>query len=367
MEIEILQKRFNNKPSIDSELFDIELDDKPFLVINESGIIVYYEILWREFAIEHKELSFELQILLMLYRPFTYYMLSLRKTYSELYEFNRSIIEFLQSKNIHSASSEKLRRIVNLNKPNLETISTIAYFHYFINFEFESSNIGIDRDKLSKIRPNGCIFVNPCFNDPYNIDSTFIYRLADSKLGTQLLTTESIDKFSPIAKVECIKTKERAWIDGHLEDDGNGLVIQYSNDIFTLSSTLLTKSQAMALLEGAIQIPFTNDRITHYIQMERLRLLGRQLTYPSNKPTVFTNLSEITWQVLTPVWEAHKSSFAYKQFIDDIIERIRDMGLMFESDLKVFSVYLSLYSGNTTNLNFTEFHDYIRTYITKPI
>lgn len=388
--IEVLQREFDTKLSQLPKLSFEEISDKffnkilrdelkfdpptwPFWIYTGSGVCLYYECLWKYFTEiayvdpKAKQLREELLVMLMIYRPFMYYILSVQKSYSELEEFNNQITSILDEKRINTSEAIRLREILKLNNPITGDLSNLAYFHYFINFEFEPSLVGIDRETLKMNRNGkGLIIASAVYGDIYNGIDTYIYRNASDRLGKLLLTPESISKFAPITKVESLKRSDRIWIEHKLTKEENQFAIQYSKDVFTLSSTTLNKEQAEKLISGgAILIPFSQERLKRYTSFHFYELLGRNLSSPTDKPFVYMNFGELVWGVIEPIYKAHSmSNFDFYQFILNVSKTIQEKKLLPDPELKAFSTYIGVYSGDIgKDFEIQEFLDYVKTFI----
>lgn len=346
---------------VEKRLAGLEISEWPFWHYTGGGVCVYYEFLWEEF-IKGTVLPRDLLVLLMIYRPFAYQMLMLRSTYKEQEELNAGILAQLDELHL------KPRDFIDLletNVPEINYLSSVAYFHYFINIDFTPHLIGIDYETLQRERPRGCLFVNATHGDIFNSKELYIYREPSERLGTEFLTVESIRKFAPIVKVKSIRTKERCWIDGPLADgEENGLVIMYSDDIYTLSTSRFSKKELYRMMDGAIMKPFSEKRLHHLAAMEFYRLLGYQLTIPSGTtPQQYTDVGHIRWDIFDKFGRSHeKIEIDYPLMVTNAISMIRDENLLPEPDIEAFDAYLRLYTGSINPFSWEEFTSYLNSY-----
>ena len=388
--LELLQRDFDASlhklpslsfSSISSSYLDRILRDElkfdppawPFWIYNGSGICIYYECLWKyyiDFAYvdpKAKQLRDDLLVLLMTYRPLAYFMNSIRVKYQDLEIFNSHILEILDKKHIATSQAINLRELIKLNSPSPNDLSTLAFFHYFLNFSFDPNLVGISRETLDLNRNgSGLIVVNPTYKDIYNSRDTYIYRKASDRLGQLLLTPDSIRSFAPIVKVESLQRDERAWVESHLTENGNQIALQYSENVFTLSTSTLSRDDALSFIEGgAINLPFPHDKLYKYTITQFYHLLGRNLAPPVEKPTIFTNFGQFLWEIINPLFQAHSlANFDYSQFILNVMASASEKRILPEPELKTLATYLGVYPGSRdASFEIQEFLDYLRHFI----
>ena len=388
--LEQLQREFDKSIStlptlsfsaISNSIFETILRDElhydpptwPFYLYNGAGVCLYYECLWKYYSEiayvdKHaKQLRDELLILLMCYRPLTYHMSTIQLRYQELDEFNDHLLSILDEHHVATSQAIRLRELIKFNKPSVSDLSSLAFFHYFLNFNFDVNLVGIDKQTMLLNRKSGgLIVVNATFNDVYNSHSTYIYRKSSERLGQLLLTPESITKFAPIVRVESLKRNDRAWIEIELRDEENQVALQYSDDVFTLSTSLLNRDDAVAFLEGgAIRIPFPAEKLKRYTTNEFFSLLTRNLTSTVEKPMIFSNFGKFVWEIINPIFDAHSlTSFDYDQFTTNVIKSLSEKQFLPELELKAFNTYLGVYPGaRDEKFEIQEFLDYSRAFI----
>ena len=259
------------------------LGDDPFkwpIQVNEYRIIdIYYETLYHWWTLHvGKPFPFKLLVLLMVYRPFIYYVVAMTKTYDELAGLISRIneqIDLIFKKNLDNERVVKLKQIMNLKRIDPTKLSSIAYLHYLIGFQFMKNMIGVNKETVMNAAHDNhanVIYVNVLHNLPYHDKEVYVYREIQDRIGFKFLTPEIAERYRPIALTEISKDYQRSKRFVYDEiTECNMFVLDYNGNDFTILTKddkpyLFNKKNATRFMNGAIPMLITNETFINYAE-----------------------------------------------------------------------------------------------------
>lgn len=347
--------------------------------INSDPIVLYYELLFREF-IEGTNLSNKLLVLLMTYRPIVYHLLAMKKTESELGEWNEELLKEIDNVfmgDFKHTRVEELKKIIELSTRKID-VSTITFYHYFIGIQFHRPYIGITLQHVREIvRDVTIVAFNVTYKLPKHKKSVYVYHQPPDIIGKCFNTKEIIDQFHPIEKIEAEAPSEMYSLLDDKISDKNAFVLKYSPDCYTLISNgeiplILDANETQRFIDGAL------PSIAH-ISKERL-LSHASLIYHESLPLILDanesknditlpEVAEVFSKLIKPILSKFSTMnrHNYRRFCKilnaSIDEYAKDS--FNECDKRLFLFYIEMYSFIEWNYN--EFVSYVWAYFETPI
>ena len=372
------------------ETLSAELGAERPIVISDDVVVLYYELLFRDY-INGNSLSDETLILLMSYRPIVYHLESIKRTYKEIEEWNSKLertIEAVFDSGFKHARVQLLKQTMKLAAESLD-MSAITYFHYFIGFEFYRPYIGIKLDKLKRLTDANLIFINITYKLSKHKNYVYTYHQPAITLGKSFMTSADIDAFKPIEKTKTQKYKEmiscyeqtelgkpseqtelgkpseQTELGKHLElADRNVIALRYSDDCFTLLSNgseikYFDKKEAERFLDGAISSTLNKEQLESHASAMYHKELPRLLSVESKESVQLPDASDIFTKHIKPLLSkfSNMNRNRYRQFIERLKEEEIDIN---KQEKELLILYLSLYTF--IDWNYNEFVSYFWAY-----
>lgn len=332
---------------------------------------IYGECLYYFYTVNNPvNFPFELLVILMIYRPFIYHVISLTKTYKELQTFNTQIFEEINVLYGNDFSSEEinyLKKIIELGSEPLENMSAITYFHYFIGFQFSKKYISLTQQELDAIIPNrnSLVQINICHN--YHQNEVYIYKDLGTTIGGSFLTTDVAKNFRPIIQstIPNDYPKQMYTVNGEFGEK-NYCVLNYDNKYFTLLSDaegnpyVFSKSAIERLIAGGLPNQIKLESYTVYAETIYYNSLEKYITpieYEDEKnvipraDTVFNTIRQVLYRYRTE--EINKTIF--ERIIDKIRKSVYAINDLHIDEKKLFVFYASCYPMENFKMN-----DFIR-------
>ena len=342
----------------------------PVITISDP-IDIYGECLYYYYTVNHpNDFPIRLLILLMAYRPFIYYTISLTRTYSEQEEFDHLILSEIP--NVFGEPlpdiAVRLKDVISLNFTTIDNLSAITYFHYLIGFTFNKDYISITRSDISSIIPQYDALIK--LNISYNFSTQAIttYKPFNIQIGAKLLTTEVTKAFKPITTTALPDTypQEYATVEGTIGSN-NYCVLNYDDTHYTLLTDaslkpfVFTSEQANRIIEGALPDQLTlSTYLTlaeqqYYTQLDQLIVSSAP---PTSKIITFDDIYKSIQSCIPNSKSISKSKFT--SILTSITSAISSIRKFDSTDKKLFNFYLSCYPSDTYSK--TDFISYIRAY-----
>lgn len=345
------------------EALSAELGAERPIVISDDVVVLYYELLFRDY-INGNSLSNETLVLLMSYRPIVYHLESIKRTYKEIEEWNSKLektIEAIFDTGFKHARVQLLKQTMKLATESLD-MSAITYFHYFIGFEFYRPYIGIKLDKLKRLTDANLIFINITYKLSKHKNYVYTYHQPDITLGKSFMTSADIDAFKPIEKTKTQKYKEMI---SYLElADRNVIVLRYSDDCFTLLSKgseikCFDKKEAERFLDGAISSTLNKEQLESHASAMYHNELPRLLSVESKESVQLPDASDVFTKHIKPLLSkfSNMNRNRYRRFIERLKEEEIDIN---KQEKELLILYLSLYTF--IDWNYNEFVSYFWAY-----
>jgi len=346
-----------------------------------DDVDIYGECLYYFYTVNKpKTFPFDLLVLLMVYRPFIYHTIVLSTTYKDLSDLNKKILEKLSElygNDIVTGKVNYLRELIDLSEKDLENISPITYFHYFIGFKFNKKYIGINKSEIDifqKERNCGFISVNVCNN--YNQSDVYIYRNSTINIGNEFLTTKLVEKFKPIEKTIIPKDypKSNITLIGNVENNNTFAILNYNNNDFTI---LCGEDSEPYKFTNVEMENFINGGLPNLITLENYKLYAEQMYYRSlnnliktkeyedevNPIHLIVNANDV-FQIINPILDKYRKAPMNKHVFDKMInsmktelEKNKKMDI---NERKLFIFYASCYPYENFHTN--EFISYLNNY-----
>lgn len=345
------------------ETLSAELGAERPIVISDDVVVLYYELLFRDY-INGNSLSDETLILLMSYRPIVYHLESIKRTYKEIEEWNSKLektIEAVFDTGFKHARVQLLKQTMKLAAEPLD-MSAITYFHYFIGFEFYRPYIGIKLDELKRLTDANLIFINITYKLSKHKNYVYTYHQPAITLGKSFMTSADIDAFKPIEKTKTQKYKE--MITCSELADRNVIALRYSDDCFTLLSNgseikYFDKKEAERFLDGAISSTLNKEQLESHASAMYHNELPRLLSVESKESIQLPDASDVFTKHIKPLLSkfSNMNRNRYRQFIEHLKEEEIDIN---KQEKELLILYLSLYTF--IDWNYNEFVSYFWAY-----
>ena len=251
-------------------------------------IDIYYETLYHYYTLHiDKPFPFKLLVLLMIYRPFIYYVVCMTKEYRELDKLNARIekeIDELFKKREDNERVVQLKDIMKIKHIPPEKLSSLAYMHYFIGFKFTKSLIGVNKlkvDTLAQENHANVIYLNILHNLPFHEKEVYVYREVQDRLGFKFLTPEMVRRYKPIEKTDVPETYnfDKLFTYNKLTET-NMFVINYNDKDFTIITKdnkpyIFNQKQATRFMHGALPILISNQDFINYAEQTYCNIMPR--------------------------------------------------------------------------------------------
>ena len=345
------------------EALSAELGAERPIVISDDVVVLYYELLFRDY-INGNSLSDETLILLMSYRPIVYHLESIKRTYKEIEEWNSKLektIEAVFDTGFKHARVQLLKQTMKLAAEPFD-MSAITYFHYFIGFEFYRPYIGIKLDELKRLTDANLIFINITYKLSKHKNYVYTYHQPDITLGNSFITSADIDAFKPIEKTKTQKYKE--MISCPELANRNVIALRYSDDCFTLLSNgseikYFDKKEAERFLDGAISSTLNKEQLESHASAMYHNELPRLLSVESKESVQLPDASDVFTKHIKPLLSkfSNMNRNRYRRFIERLKEEEIDIN---KQEKELLILYLSLYTF--IDWNYNEFVSYFWAY-----
>lgn len=333
----------------------------PIYITNKYVINIYYEFLYFQYTSNlcRKKFPLKILIILMIYRPFIYYICCMSIEYSKVDQFRNLILKNISE--IYSGGNEEMRpvkkfkEIINLEQIPPEERSAIMYFHFFIGIKFDKSMISISRDEVEKIKKlndaESILFINILYNSDCYESNIYVYKEMKEKIGTKIITPEVAKNFRPILNSEISKDYKRDKLyEIDKISEKNIVVINYDNKHFTI---LLNRNYKPLILNSYETKKFIGGGIPILISPEDYNSYAENMYYNSlTKIISKIDINQISIQ--KPIFATIYYDYIYEKLVGKEIKTKLDLidfcksievpdNLINPDDLKLFKFYASLY------------------------
>ena len=359
------------------------IGDDPFkwpLRSDKFNVIdIYYETVYHYYTLHiDKPFPFNLLVMLMIYRPFIYYVVCLTKEYKELDKLNEQIINEIAEIFKNSDDNEyviRLKDIMKIKHISPDKMSSLAYLHYLIGFKFNGSMIGINRRRLDEIAQENhanVIKINVLHNLPFNRDDVYVYAEMKEKIGFRFLTPEVVERFKPIKKTNVPNSYQYDKLFSYEKvTDANMFVLNYNDNDFTILTKddkpyIMNEKNSRRFMNGALPMLISNRDFINYAEQTYNELIPRFIS--SNK-----TLEDIELPRFAQIYKEHiqqvlqdtkiNTKFHLSKFCDRLIDVLDEC--MDKTDKSLFVFYCRLYTWTGT-FNKHEFVEYMKSYFDPP-